>query len=377
MTDDFTGLSRSSSIQQANEGGPTILLDMSPLFAKGRHRGLGRYAFELRRALLSSPYQVSEYARATTPRRRHTDFVDLAVRQGRLLSRGHDLFHAASPVQVPLWSPKPLVVSVLDLAPLDLPGYRQTGMKYGIVYRAIRRADRILTISQFSAGRIIDRLGVPADRIHVAPLPLPIGFMKAGTRTLNHLVRPYVLLLTPVDVHDPRKRLHWLARIAPALAAEGIATYVVGNGTEVNGALPPGCLGLGRLSDPCWKGTLLSAEALLVISAYEGQGLPALEAMSIGVPVVAMQNSATREVVDQGGILIPEADDSQGWSDPIVPPSTDTVRAITDAVVSLAFDHAHRAELSRSAILRSDAYSAAAFRQGVLRTYDAAVRFSR
>jgi glycosyltransferase involved in cell wall biosynthesis len=160
----------------------------------------------------------------------------------------------------------------------------------------------VLTLSQHGAGRIHELLGVPHERIVVAPLPvaptlvpgrLPEGLEPGG----------YVLALVDLASPDPRKRAHWLIDVARQLDVPLVAA---GAGTA--GALP-GVWGLGRVDDATWAALLRDAAVFVYTSAYEGQGLPLLEAMAAGVPVVAMDNTAVREFVGDAGLLVPESDD--------------------------------------------------------------------
>jgi glycosyltransferase involved in cell wall biosynthesis len=200
------------------------------------------------------------------------------------------------------------VASILDLIPLDVAAHRRTGAKAQLFHRLSARADVVLTLSEHGASRIHELLGVPRERIVVAPLPvaptLVPGVLPEGLEP-----RGYVVALVDMASPDPRKRAHWLSEIARQLDVPLVA---VGAGTS--GALE-GILGLGRVNDATWAALLRDAAVFVYTSAYEGQGLPPLEAMAAGVPVVAMDNTAVREFVGNAGLLIPEGSkEMQPWA---------------------------------------------------------------
>jgi alpha-1,3-rhamnosyl/mannosyltransferase len=99
------------------------------------------------------------------------------------------------------------------------------------------------------------------------------------------------------------------------------------------------------------------ASALIVTSRYEGFGLPALEAMATGLPVVAFANSAIREVVGDGGILVADGD----------------VEAMADALAGLVSDDDLWAEMSQRAMDRAAVFSWSACVEAHVTAYEAAL----
>ena len=200
----------------------------------------------------------------------------------------------------PLAYPRSVVV-IHDAAPLRHPGwYSRT---YAAAQRALlpaiaRRAYRVITVSEFSRAELRELLGVEADvvrggvdeRFHPGA-PKPPGFE-----------RPYVLT---VASQTARKNLAALVPAARALAADGIEVVVAGGhrpqfAAETNlGALRL----LGHVDDALLPGLYAGAEAFALPSLYEGFGLPVLEAMASGTPVVAANAGALPETCGGAAVL--------------------------------------------------------------------------
>lgn len=285
-----------------------VLLEMTASTRPGADRGIGRYLDELMEALLRSNHRVVG-TRSNMGTHRLSEYAALPGRQLRLL-RHHpfDVFHAPTPYYMAA-SRKPVVVSILDIIPLDLAEHVKTGMKARYFFRLATGADAVVTLSHFSAGRIADRLGIPYERIFVAPLPVKRLFNPHGPTWKGR--RPYVAAMVDLRAPDPRKRADWLRGLATSLDSQGLDLVVAGN--ETASLTWRGAVGLGRITDDTWASVLRGARCFAYSSSYEGQGLPPLEAMSCGTPVVAMKNTSLTEVVAHAGVLVEEeANDADG-----------------------------------------------------------------
>jgi glycosyltransferase involved in cell wall biosynthesis len=341
-----------------------VLLETTPLGGAGAGRGLGRYVRELRAALEEQgDLQVFN---VPTGAGRCSEIVALPRRHRELRQRSYDVLYAPSPLHVPVRSGRPWVASILDTIPLDVVSHRQTGAKTLLFYRLASRADAVLTLSEDAAGRIVKRIGVPRSRVFVAPLPSPVTpTTEAPERRVVGLPGvPYAVAMADLAGPDPRKRIPWLAAVGERLERVGVPLVVVGPGTDSAGA-PAHTHGLGRISDGGWSRVLSGASVFVYASAFEGQGLPPLEAMAHGVPVVAMANTAVVEVVGSAGVLVAERQAAESAAAGPHGPGDMGAQDLAAAVVAVMADPAGRTRMSADGLLRSGTFSTRRFRDAV------------
>lgn len=230
-----------------------------------------------------------------------------------------------------LWSPAntgPLLVSrqvvtVHDVSPLDHPEWfhpRFAAWYRFLVPRLARRARHVLTVSEFSKRRIVARLGVDERRVTVVPCgvdPLfgSISSSDAASYAAAHGLRHdgYVLA---VGTLEPRKNLPALLRAWTAVGPHVPPFTLVIVGTtgrqfaEANlGSLPSTVRLTGAVDDAALACLYAGARALVMPSRYEGFGLPVLEAMASGVPVIATDAGALPEVTGGAALLVPPDDE--------------------------------------------------------------------
>jgi glycosyltransferase involved in cell wall biosynthesis len=211
----------------------------------------------------------------------------------RAVREGADVVHYPFTVPVPVERSIPTVISLYDVQHLDLPhlfSRAELSLRRFTYDRAAQRADAVVTISEFSRSRITYLLGIPPDRVHVAPLGVSPTFTPDRTVARENFV------LYPAR-HWPHKN-H--ARLIEAM------TMVRDNLPDLRLVLT----GADRrvTSWPKWvdqrgavgKSELLSmyrrAGCLAYPSLYEGFGMPPLEAMATGCPVVVSTAGALPEV---------------------------------------------------------------------------------
>jgi glycosyltransferase involved in cell wall biosynthesis len=189
---------------------------------------------------------------------------------------------------LPLRRPCPGVVTIHDLAFEAHPGdfARKTAAKYRyFAPRAARGAERVICVSEYTAGDVVRRYGVDADRIRVVPNApsLPIGSGTAGGG------QPYLLA-----VGDLRAKKN-LNRLIDAWRELGSGHRLVLAGLGEMQALPAGVEAVGYLDDERLDALMRGADVLVHPSLYEGFGLVVLEAMARGVPVAAADATALPE----------------------------------------------------------------------------------
>jgi glycosyltransferase involved in cell wall biosynthesis len=194
------------------------------------------------------------------------------------------------------------VVTVHDLAVWRHPeAFGEWTRRYvpRVVPAVLRAAARIVAVSEFTAGELERVLGVARERVTVIPNAADAAFSADGP----HADGEYVLA---VGTLEPRKNLDRAIRAAERL---GVELRVVGErgwgGVEAAG---PHVRWLGRLDDEQLAAQYRGAHCLVFPSLYEGFGIPILEAMACGTPVVTSGLGAMREIADDAAILVDPLD---------------------------------------------------------------------
>jgi glycosyltransferase involved in cell wall biosynthesis len=239
-----------------------------------------------------------------------------------------DLFHAPS-YTAPIYGPRPLVLTIHDISYERNPEwypYKRDPIRRGFYRHSARSADRIVTDSHFSKQEIVDVYGLRADTIDVVPLAAAAAFSSGAPLPLPaHVPRRYVLHVG--DVHA-RRNLPMLLRAVAAVRARSAAWASLGlvlagvdrgmgsrlqAASDAAGGEAPLLTNVGPASEPLLLALYRSAAALVYPSRYEGFGLPLLEAMACGTPVIAARTSAIPEVVGDAGVLL-DPDDEGAWA---------------------------------------------------------------
>jgi glycosyltransferase involved in cell wall biosynthesis len=214
-----------------------------------------------------------------------------------LSARGLDLLHCTT-FRGPLRSPVPFTITLHDLAlvrhPELFPLWHRLSGRAGIG-RVARAAERLLAVSEFTKREAVDLLGVPAERVTVIGNAVDPVFSPDGPRADGD----YVLA---VGTLEPRKNLR---RAAEAAQRAGLELRVVG-AAGWGGVEAPGRV--GEVSDDELATLYRGARMLVFPSLYEGFGIPVLEAMASGTPVVTSRGGATEEVAGGAAVLVDPLD---------------------------------------------------------------------
>lgn len=246
---------------------------------------------------------------------------------------GVDVIHAPA-YTAPFWAPAPVVLTIHDVSYARHPEwypYRRDWLRRAFYRRSAHAAAHIVTDSSFSASEIHAAYGVDRGRMTVVPLGVDDGFgpkeqalpspPPAGVR------EPYLLHVG--DLHERRN----LTTVVDALLAArqrfgalpGLSLVLAGVDRGVGEALcaiaaaadaPDAVIRLGTVSEERLHALYRHATALVYPSLYEGFGLPPLEAMACGLPVIASNAASMPEVVGDAGILLDPLDVA-AWTEAI------------------------------------------------------------
>ena len=185
-------------------------------------------------------------------------------------------------------------ITVYDLVPFHFPEWTklQTRLGHRATYRhVLRDCDLVFVISSYTGDDVVRTLGVPGDRIRIARPGVDAHFRLEGARA--DLGRPYALTVATLE---PRKNLETLLAAYELLDGDH-ALAVVGAGGW--GARPeldrPGIHRLGYVSDEELASLYRGASVFVFPSRFEGFGMPIVEAMACGVPVVASAHPSLDE----------------------------------------------------------------------------------
>jgi alpha-1,3-rhamnosyl/mannosyltransferase len=274
-------------------------------------------------------------------------------------ARDGDVFHNLGYHAVPGLR-TPWVQTLHDVIPLaypsaDLAALRTRWKRFAPRYR---RASAVIAVSRHAADDGVAYLGLRPERVHVAPHGIDQSF-RPGNGPADP---PYLLV---VGEFGRRKGFAEAFAVIDALAEAGYPHRLVVVGWDHGtgalerlrlGAADPARIELRALVPdlvPLYQG----ASALLMTSHYEGFGLPALEAMACGVPVVAYDNTALSEIAGPAASMVPDGD--VGAMTAAVRRLLET-RALADDLRGRGLAHASAFTWERSAALHAEVYRSVA-----------------
>jgi glycosyltransferase involved in cell wall biosynthesis len=285
-----------------------------------------------------------------------------------------DLFHFFSHVDAPAYCTTPYVVTVLDLIPLrfpelykaDKPNWRYKLARF-FEYKAIKNARGVIAISEATKRDLIEFLDFDEDKIAVTPLAVSDEFfakpldrdtweLEKYSQRAYFQLSPTTPLLLYVGGIDARKNLHFLLEVfaevlretsnnQPLLLIAGPYGSDKAYPELVNKIKQLGIFDsvklLGFVDDEQLRRLYQSANITVFPSLYEGFGLPVLESMACGTPVIAGDNSSIPEVAGKSAVLLKD-NNKQIW-----------VREIVSLLSSLERQY----DLSKSSIKQARSFS--------------------
>ena len=305
----------------------------------GQHGGISRYCQELYRGLQGQvPVQLCSF-RVPPLTRRLTFFEHLPL--GITPDEGRGVYHFTRIMgcSLMLWRPvRPAVATVHDLGPLVWPQeYRETSLLARSFFRlsllGLKRMDWIIADSLATSRSLTTLLGFPSDRLAVVPLGVDNRFFCPVPRARKVLESAFgipdrdgAFNILYVGTEAPRKNLGTLLKALAILKQAGSPVRLI----KVGGAGQPRyraafqqqveALGLsecvvlvGEVAEADLPLFYSAADAFVLPSYVEGFGLPVLEAMACGTPVVCSNAGALAEVVGGAGVLV-EPGDARGFA---------------------------------------------------------------
>ncbi len=346
---------------QANHGTPmNASIALNARFCVHRPTGMQRYGLELARRFGDRVQLVRPVLALRGPAGHLWEQVYLpsAVR-GKLL-----------------WSPNntgPLAVrrqvcTMHDLIPLDQPAWfspRFAAWYKWLLPRLAKQVRHIIAVSEFTKCRVVELLRVRPEKVTVIPNGVDERFSPRSEKEILRMRQslgitcPAYLLY--VGNLEPRKNLPRLLQ-AWAIAQQSIPPEVelVVAGAKGSslvfeqcclGELPPRVQLTGYVADDHLPALYAGSLALLYPSLYEGFGLPPLEAMACGTPVVTSANTSLPEVVGDAAILA----------------DAEYVHSIADAIIRVASNDSLRSELRRRGLERAKEFTWARTAEPTLR----------
>jgi glycosyltransferase involved in cell wall biosynthesis len=310
----------------------------------------------------------------------HTPLVRIPLTLSKELRRHPvDVLHVQ--YTAPPFAPCPVVVTIHDLSFEHLPetfNRRSVAQLRFTVRRTVSKAARILTSSEFSRRDIVETYAINPDRIAVTALAAPTHFAPVENETelkeireSYGIERDYILSLGSIQ---PRKNLVrlieaylCLRRIRPEsklpqLVLAGKRGWL--DSETFRAADREGCgrdiLFTGYVPERDLPALYSGAISFVYPSFFEGFGLPVVEAMQCGVPVIAGNQTSLPEVVDDAGLLFDPFD----------------TKALRDALTRVIDDSELRKTLSEKGLRRAKNFSWRTTAQRTLRAYEEAANMS-
>jgi len=245
-----------------------------------------------------------------------------------------DLVHCPANAS-PLFLPCPVVVTLHDAIFMrnlrDISRFTYTRQILGHIYRknlyprSARRARRVITVSEASRQDISTVMNIPAERITVTGEALPESFRETATTPLTDIRTKFGITgeyFLAMGAYEKRKNIPLLFKALKESANQQVQLVLVGaENLRASGydrdikalGLSARVLLLPFVSDADLKGLYAGTTAFLFPTRKEGFGLPILEAMTCGAPVISSDISASQETAGEAAEFL-SPDDSRQWA---------------------------------------------------------------
>lgn len=368
-----------------------LCLDATPLDTAHRYRGIGRYVqglvdalagvplpfpiVQLRRSWaeggLDGPMEIRRAWRPAKPRVRLQWLWNEILLPREVRSTRCRVYHANDPQGLTPGRGYATIATAYDLAHLRFPReyYDRAGIDLRLGLRRMeenyRRADHLIAISQATKQEFVELLGIPSERISVVyPGFDPGRFAQSDDSAARGPDIPERFFLY-VGAADPRKNIRGMLeafarvkdRVPESFLLAGKLTP--GDAMAVEGWITALGLGgrarlVGYLPDPALGTLYRAATAFVFPSRYEGFGLPILEAMGCGCPVVTGTLSCLPEIAGDAAITV----------------HPDDAEALADALRRLSEDEALREQLRAKGAARAGLFTWQRCAAETLRVYE-------
>ena len=256
----------------------------------------------------ADPRGIGRYVRCTLEALRETAAVGDEIRETNQ-PRGSDVYHSPWLDGVALRCPCASVVTLHDLVNLKRRSeYLRNGMRFRLRYLAVQRADRVIVPSNVVADDARERLDIDGERISVIPEAAAASMYPRGSdevaavRARYSLPEEYLLWVGGM-LHPERRK-----RVADLAQAPRRMPLVLAGPTRPWAHELPNVTLTDQVNDDELAAIYSGAHALVFPSDEEGFGLPVVEALACGTPVVACEARALREVLGPRATFVERGD---------------------------------------------------------------------
>lgn len=229
----------------------------------------------------------------------------------RLLFKPADVFFSVHNMVLPRFRiAKRMILSNLDLIPIKLPEYFNVGRfnhKQNIIRyrRTLKMADAVVSISEFSKQEVVSTFGVNPDKVFVVHLAADEAEeIKINKKFTDKLPLRFILTIGGSETRKNVDKVILAHKQLPSHLQAVFPLLIVGGDWQGN-KLPEGgnCVRLGRVSDDELRALYRRCDLFVFASSYEGFGLPILEAMQVGAPVLCATGSSLDEVAGKAAVM--------------------------------------------------------------------------